>query len=332
MMMNGYEHSKARLIIGAAAIAAALMFGTVSVFAQPAGAPPGAGGGAPKGTAGGAGGGTGNFDPRIGNKDPTKAMAGPPYRPPTFPADAPMPSSDPHDFSGIWAPADSLDFQIETEPYDENRTLPFNELGKKVMDRRLKSLWDQTPYVNASTLCYPLGQSWQFDVGGQFHFFQTKDWINIVWEHYHGYWPIYMAPKDVSTMPKTYMGNSVAHWDGDTLVVETTGYKQSIWLDVDGTPVSANGKLTHRIRKVYTDHWFLEVHTTVDDPTFYTRPWTWMRAYDWHPDRAIFPEYNCEEQTGDPGSDPVASSALIREPKDAAAFDSPLLERSAKDE
>jgi hypothetical protein len=337
-MMNTHKSSKAKLLIGGAAIAAALTFGVAPVFAQPAGGPPGAGGapggGAPAGGAARQAGGASNFSAIVGN-DPTVAnpnasLLSSKY--PTFGPDAPMPSSDPRDFSGVWYHQDSLDFQIKVEPYDENRTLPFTPLGKQVMDRRIKSLWDKTPYVNASALCYPAGQSWQMDLNMPFHIFQTKDWINILFQEYHGYWQILMGPKDVSTMPKSYMGNSVAHWDGDTLVVETSGYKQSLWLDVDGTPASADAKLTQRIRKVKTDHWTLEVENTLDDPTFYTRPWTWMRSYDWRPDMVIFSEYNCEEQTGDPGSDPVASSSLIREPKDAAAFDSPLIERNAKDE
>jgi hypothetical protein len=331
-----YEFPKVHLLIGGAAIAAALTLGTLASFAQPAGAPPPTGGTARTGGAAGAsgaGGGAGGsapFSPIVGN-DPTVGAVWS-YTYPTLPANAPMPSADPRDFSGVWYHTDSADFQIKTEPYDENRSVPLNDLGKQVMDRRVKSLWSQTPYVNASALCYPVGLSWNLDLNAQFHIFQTKDWINVLFEHYHGYWQILMAPADVSKAPKTYMGNSVGHWDGNTLVVETTGFKQSIWLDFNGTPVSTNAKWTQRIRKVKTDRWMLEISNTLDDPTFYTRPWTWVRTYDWRPDMVLFPEYNCEEQTGDPGSDPVASSSLIREPKDAAAFDSPLMERSAKDE
>jgi hypothetical protein len=177
-----------------------------------------------------------------------------------------------------------------------------------------------------------MGQSWQMDLNFPFSILQTKTRITVLFEEYHGFWQISMSPQEVANAPKAYMGNSVGHWDGDTLVVETTGFKQSLWLDVDGTPASTEAKLTQRIRKVHTDHWFLEVVNTLDDPLFYKRPWTWVRAYDWRPDMAAFAEYNCEEQTGDPGSDPVASAALIREPKDAAAFDTPLMERNAKDE
>jgi len=65
---------------------------------------------------------------------------------------------------------------------------------------------------------------------------------------------------------------SKGHWHGDTLVVETSGYKDGLWLDVNGTPTSKHAKLWQRIRKVKTDHWFLEIVYTLDDPTYYTRP------------------------------------------------------------
>jgi hypothetical protein len=109
------------------------------------------------------------------------------------------------------------------------------------------------------------------------------------------------------------MGSSVGHWDGDTLVVETTGFKDGLWLDVNGTPASKNARLTQRIRKVKTDHWFLQVEFTLDDPTYYTRSWSWMRDYSWRPDMTLFHEYNCELQTGAKGGiDP----SLVPEPQD----------------
>jgi hypothetical protein len=99
-------------------------------------------------------------------------------------------------------------------------------------------------------------------------------------------------------------------------VVESSGFKQALWMDVDGTPVSANGKLIQRIRKVdNADHApFLEIETTVVDPTYYTRPWTVVRTFAWQPALTSFSEYNCEEQIGDPTVD--ADAGLIPEPKD----------------
>jgi hypothetical protein len=109
------------------------------------------------------------------------------------------------------------------------------------------------------------------------------------------------------------MGSSVGHWDGDTLVVETSGYKDGIWVDVFGTPASKNARLTQRIRKIKTDHWFLEIVSTLHDPTYYTRPWSWARDYAWRPDMTLFHEYNCELQTGAPDG---VDSSLVPEPQD----------------
>jgi hypothetical protein len=134
------------------------------------------------------------------------------------------------------------------------------------------------------------------DLNTQFHILQSKDRFDIVFDEYHGFIQIVMDP--AKAPPAGYMGRSIGHWEGDTLVVETTGFKDAFWLDVNGTPASRDAKLTQRIRKVKTDQWFLEAIYTLDDPTYYTRPWSWARQYSWRPDNGVFREYNCEIQTG----------------------------------
>ena len=70
----------------------------------------------------------------------------------------------------------------------------------------------------------------------------------------------------------TWNGYSTARWEGDTLVVQTTGFKDDLWLDASGHPLSSAGKLTERIRR--PDYGTLEVEMTIDDPKSYTAPWT----------------------------------------------------------
>jgi hypothetical protein len=65
-------------------------------------------------------------------------------------------------------------------------------------------------------------------------------------------------------------GYSVGHWDGDTLVVETTGLMDDGWLDVRGSPLTSGAKLTERIRRI--NYGYLEIKVTVDDPKAYTKP------------------------------------------------------------
>ena len=67
-------------------------------------------------------------------------------------------------------------------------------------------------------------------------------------------------------------GYSVGKWDGDTLVVETTGFRGDGWLDVNGAPFTEALKLTERFRR--PSYGRLEIDLTIDDAKAYTKPWT----------------------------------------------------------
>jgi hypothetical protein len=69
-----------------------------------------------------------------------------------------------------------------------------------------------------------------------------------------------------------WFGYSVGKWDGDTLVVETNGFRDDVWLDVEGSPLTESGHMTERFRRV--NYGNLEIEITVDDPKAYTKPWT----------------------------------------------------------
>jgi len=67
-------------------------------------------------------------------------------------------------------------------------------------------------------------------------------------------------------------GYSVGTWDGDALVVQTAGFRDNLWIDMGGSPMSDAAKMTERLRR--PNYGTLEVQITVDDPKVYTRPWT----------------------------------------------------------
>jgi len=74
-----------------------------------------------------------------------------------------------------------------------------------------------------------------------------------------------------------YYGYSVGHWENDnTLVIDTTGLDERGWLDEAGYPRSAMAHIQERYTR--PDQYNLQLTVTVDDPKFYTKPWTWMRA------------------------------------------------------
>jgi hypothetical protein len=67
-------------------------------------------------------------------------------------------------------------------------------------------------------------------------------------------------------------GYSTARWESDTLVVQTIGFRDNLWIDLHGSPMSDAAKMTERLRR--PNYGTLEVEITVDDPKVYTRPWT----------------------------------------------------------
>ena len=67
-------------------------------------------------------------------------------------------------------------------------------------------------------------------------------------------------------------GYSVGHWDGDALVVETRGFRDDLWIDTWGSPMSSAGKMTEKLRR--PNFGTLEIELTIDDPKNYTRPFT----------------------------------------------------------
>ena len=90
-----------------------------------------------------------------------------------------------------------------------------------------------------------------------------------------------------------WYGYSVGHWDGDTLVVETTGFRDDVWLDVEGSPLTSSGKMTERWRRVKFG--LMQIDITIEDPKAYTKPFTVRVNHQLMPDTELM-EFVCEER------------------------------------
>jgi hypothetical protein len=89
-----------------------------------------------------------------------------------------------------------------------------------------------------------------------------------------------------------WFGYSTGKWDGDTLVVQTSGFRDGGWLDVNGSPLTDAGKMTERFRRV--NYGTLEMELTVDDTKAYTRPWTVKVTQRLMPNDELI-EFVCQE-------------------------------------
>jgi hypothetical protein len=89
-----------------------------------------------------------------------------------------------------------------------------------------------------------------------------------------------------------WFGYSTGKWDGDTLVVQTTGFRDMGWLDEEGTPVTTNARITERFRR--PNYGTLEIEITVDDPKTFTKPWTFKLDQRLMPNTELI-EFVCAE-------------------------------------
>ncbi|HTK35343.1 MAG TPA: hypothetical protein VL358_08680 [Caulobacteraceae bacterium] len=102
---------------------------------------------------------------------------------------------------------------------------------------------------------------------------QKGDTVLLIWEHNHVNEQIYMNEKPDPQADWAYMGNSVGHWEGSTLVADTIQFNDMTFLDDNGLPHSENLKVQRRFRLLPGGK-ALEILATVTDPEMYTKPWT----------------------------------------------------------
>ena len=99
----------------------------------------------------------------------------------------------------------------------------------------------------------------------------------------------------------TYYGDSVSHWEGDTLVIDSTNFKRWILDDyhyTDETKTRWHSDALHTIERLqFKDRNTVSYSITIDDPQIFTAPWTQEFEMKLHPewDAAGLLEYVCEE-------------------------------------
>lgn len=94
----------------------------------------------------------------------------------------------------------------------------------------------------------------------------------------------------------SWNGYSTGKWEGDTLVVRTTGLRDGAWLDRKGNPLTDSARLTERFRRVNFGR--LEIELTVDDSKAYTHPWTVTLNQILAPDTDLL-DYYCQDNEKD---------------------------------
>ena len=145
---------------------------------------------------------------------------------------------------------------------------------------------------------------------------QFSDMVLILYDQDHGVRRIYMDGRGhPANLASTWMGHSIGRYDGDTLVIDTVGIKDKVWVDILGHPHTDALHITERIRRAGLER--LEIEITIDDPETYKKPWKMNLVKGLQPPGpVIWDESECEEmlQMGTHFSGETQSEASQEQP------------------
>ena len=204
-------------------------------------------------------------------------------------ADSTVASATDHgaDIAGVWngrrAPEarayGGFGFSAELPPMTDWAMTRF-EASKPTFGPRSVSVADTNDPVYA---CFPPGTPRIYFHPFPMEIVQLPDRVMMVFEYDHLIRQIYTDGRGHSeALSPSWMGDSIGHWEGDTLVVETTNFNDKTWIDRRGVGHSEELKVTERFQ--IDDNEMLQIEITIEDPIAFTEPWTGQRQYgrvDW---------------------------------------------------
>ncbi len=175
---------------------------------------------------------------------------------PNLAAPAPKTPDGKPDLSGLWTLMQSSGGITQLKPAE------IQPWAQTLFKQREEDLFRDSPGIH----CLPTGF-----IGGLAKIVQSRDLLVMLSEDLT-YRQIFLDGRELPKDPNpAWMGYSVGHWDGDTLVVESTGYNDRTWLE-RGYPHTKNLRLTERVRR--RDFGHLDVEVTYNDPKIYAKSWT----------------------------------------------------------
>jgi len=228
-------------------------------------------------------------------------------------APAPRMADGKPDLSGVWNYAGVLGFRGGPPPPPPGTPpqatfwnvelgikegLPFTPYGAELRTQRMAADSKDNP----DAACLPIGYMQSHTHSQPRKLTQSRDLIVILYEANAGMRQIFLdsRPAPPPDVQPWWWGYSRGRWDGDTLIVESTNFRDGGWLDVNGAPLTSEGKIIERFRRPNLGT--LEIDVTIDDPKAYTKPWTVRVNQRLLPDTDLI-EFVClENNLFDPGT------------------------------
>ena len=212
---------------------------------------------------------------------PTAGVPKAPGGSPDLSAPAPRAADGKPDLSGIWEPVQQPTPQ-PVNPAIQQRVSQFWNIGAGLEGGLPYQSWAADlrkareaaqSKDNPDVRCLPLGILQMHAHPFPRRIVQVPGYITILHERDMEYRQIFTDGRALPKDPQpSWNGYSSGRWQGETLVVETNGFRDGLWADYNGSPLTGAAKITERFRRL--NYGTLEIEVTVDDPKAYTKPWT----------------------------------------------------------
>ncbi len=224
---------------------------------------------------------------------------------PNLSAPAPKTADGKPDLSGVWAweenrpcpPGGCPDARVGQEfiniGWSLKDGLPYQPWAAELVKKRRAENSKDDP----QSRCLPRGALRMHTDGLFKKIVQVPGLMLILNERNATYRQIFTDGRPLPVDPDpSWNGYSSGAWEGDTLVVRTSGFRDDMWLDSGGSPLTNAAKVTEKFRR--PSYGKLEIEITVDDPKAYTAPWTIKLNQPLVPDTDLL-DYICLENEKD---------------------------------
>jgi hypothetical protein len=204
---------------------------------------------------------------------------------PNLAAPTPRTADGKPDFSGLWRGKQAAAGETDKAMHTLKAQTWAQEISKKRTDELRRE--------DMSVLCLPFGP--RADMAPD-KIVQTPGLLMMLFDDLT-YRQVFLDGRPLPDDPNpTWMGYSVGHWDGDTLVIESAGFNDRTWLDGDGHPHTESLRVTERLQRPDFGH--LEIERTLQDPKALSQPWVIPIKVEFNADTEML-EYVCAENERD---------------------------------
>jgi hypothetical protein len=229
---------------------------------------------------------------------------------------ADQPQGGPGSLTGVWFNAKFSSYHDDNLPQElprarmtaDGQPPPYQPWARAEVERRLQSFKDRRPVAKLSASCIPGGTPQMMQPAPQLpiEIVETPGQVTVLFESMTTFRIIRMNESHPADPDPTFFGNSVGHWEGDTLVVDTIALKEVTTID-DVVPHSEALHVTERLHR--TGPGSMEILETIDDPKVFTRPYTYRFSFKRVPGQRL-KEFICENNRNAPDAEGRTTAQL----------------------